>query len=66
VDASVTPGPQPGRFFTISGYSPLSVQMMVLRYWLTHGKPKRLKNFRPNAIVSQDDLNLLRLEIRPS
>jgi imidazolonepropionase-like amidohydrolase len=42
VDASVKPGPQPGPFFTISGYSPLSVQMMMLRYWLAHGKPRRL------------------------
>lgn len=42
VDASVTPGPQPGPFFTISGYSPLSVQMMMLRYWLSHGKPRRM------------------------
>ncbi len=42
VDASITPDPQPGPFFTISGYSPLSVQMMMLRYWLSHGKPRRL------------------------
>ena len=42
VDASVRPGPQPGPFFTISGYSPLSVQMMMLRYWLAHGKPRRM------------------------
>ena len=34
--------PLPERYFTISGYNPLSVQMMMLRYWLAHGKPKRL------------------------
>ena len=27
-------------FFTISGYAPFSVQMMMLRYWLAHGKPR--------------------------
>lgn len=43
VDTSVkVPGPQPRPFFTISGYAPFSVQMMMLRYWLAHGKPKRM------------------------
>ena len=42
VDASVKPVPQSKPFFTISGYSPLSVQMMMLRYWLAHGRPRRL------------------------
>ena len=32
----------PPRFFTLSGYAPLSVQMMLLRYWASHGKPKHL------------------------
>jgi len=27
----------PDRFFTISGYAPISVQMMMIRYWLDHG-----------------------------
>ncbi|HEY1496646.1 MAG TPA: amidohydrolase family protein [Candidatus Solibacter sp.] len=49
VDASVTPGPQAGPFFTISGYTPLSVQMMMLRYWLSHGKPRRLKQLPAGA-----------------
>jgi imidazolonepropionase-like amidohydrolase len=42
VDASVTPQNVSGPFFTISGYSPFSVQMMMLRYWLAHGKPVHL------------------------
>ena len=49
VDALVTPGPQPKPFFTISGYSPLSLQMMMLRYWLTHGKPRRLLQLPANT-----------------
>jgi imidazolonepropionase-like amidohydrolase len=32
----------PARYFTISGYAPFSVQMMLLRYWMDHGKPDRL------------------------
>src|SRR5579863_9588635 len=44
VDASFTAGPsERAPFFTISGYGPFSVQMMMLRYWLAHGKPGRMK-----------------------
>jgi imidazolonepropionase-like amidohydrolase len=32
----------PEHFFTISGYNPFSVQMMLIRYWSGHGKPARL------------------------
>jgi imidazolonepropionase-like amidohydrolase len=44
VDASLTAGPaDQAPFFTISGYGPFSVQMMMLRYWLAHGKPHRMR-----------------------
>ena len=39
----------PARFFTISGYAPFSVQMMLLRYWSSHGKPARLTQFPAEA-----------------
>ncbi len=54
VDASITPGNQAGPFFTIDGYAPFSVQMMMLRYWLSHGKPTRMKH-RPgdDLIIEQ-------------
>ncbi len=42
VDALVDPGPRTGPFFTLEGYAPFSVQMMMLRYWMSHGKPARL------------------------
>ena len=29
----------PGNFFTMSGYVPVSVEMMLIRYWLAHGRP---------------------------
>jgi imidazolonepropionase-like amidohydrolase len=44
VDASFRAGAgERAPFFTIAGYAPFSVQMMMLRYWLAHGKPKRMK-----------------------
>src|SRR5690242_8092779 len=29
----------PRNFFTMSGYVPVSVEMMLVRYWLAHGQP---------------------------
>ena len=40
---SVQPLAVPERFFTIDGYAPLSIQMMLVRYWLTHGIKGTLK-----------------------
>jgi imidazolonepropionase-like amidohydrolase len=34
--------PLPRQFFTVDGYSPISVQMMMMRYWLRHGRPAHL------------------------
>src|ERR1043166_7865674 len=30
-------------FFTMSGYVPVSVEMMLVRYWLAQGKPKSIQ-----------------------
>jgi imidazolonepropionase-like amidohydrolase len=46
---STRQAPLPSRFFTISGYAPFSVQMMLLRYWASHGKPARLPQFPAEA-----------------
>ncbi len=35
----------PAKFFTVEGYAPFSVQMMLLRYWSRHGRPARLTTF---------------------
>jgi imidazolonepropionase-like amidohydrolase len=32
----------PDRFFTVTGYAPFAVQMMLVRYWKTHGRPEVL------------------------
>jgi imidazolonepropionase-like amidohydrolase len=37
-----TEAPRPARFFTISGYAPATMQMLMLRYWTRHGSPKEL------------------------
>jgi imidazolonepropionase-like amidohydrolase len=29
----------PSTFFTLSGYVPLTIEMMLVRYWLSHGRP---------------------------
>jgi hypothetical protein len=33
----------PVPFFTVSGYSPIAQQMLMLRYWLSHGSPASLR-----------------------
>jgi imidazolonepropionase-like amidohydrolase len=37
-DSSVPTGP----FFTIAGYAPTTMQMLMVRYWATHGSPAEL------------------------
>jgi imidazolonepropionase-like amidohydrolase len=32
----------PSQFFTIAGYSPATMQMLLVRYWATHGSPAEL------------------------
>ena len=31
-----------GPFFTIAGYAPTTMQMLMVRYWATHGSPAQL------------------------
>src|SRR3954469_7255695 len=35
--------PLPETFFTVDGYAPLSAQMLMLRYWKEHGRPRMLQ-----------------------
>jgi len=32
----------PAQFFTIAGYAPATMQMLLVRYWATHGSPAEL------------------------
>ncbi len=34
--------PPSGPFFTIAGYAPTTMQMLMVRYWATHGSPAQL------------------------
>ena len=34
--------PPTGLFFTIAGYAPTTIQMLMVRYWATHGSPVQL------------------------
>jgi imidazolonepropionase-like amidohydrolase len=37
-----TEAPRPARFFTIAGYAPTTMQMLMVRYWATHESPAQL------------------------
>lgn len=38
-----TDAPKPKTFFTISGYAPATMQMLMVRYWAAHGSPAELE-----------------------
>lgn len=37
-----TEATKPNQFFTIAGYAPATMQMLMVRYWATHGSPVEL------------------------
>jgi imidazolonepropionase-like amidohydrolase len=37
-----TETPRPAQFFTIAGYAPTTMQMLLVRYWAAHGSPAQL------------------------
>lgn len=44
----------PKQYFTIAGYSPVSIQMMLLRYWRSHGRPATLTTLPSGAVEIRD------------
>src|SRR4029077_13834695 len=38
-----TEAARPKQFFTIAGYAPAAMQMLLVRYWATHGSPAELE-----------------------
>jgi imidazolonepropionase-like amidohydrolase len=38
----VTEAARPPQFFTIAGYAPATLQMLMVRYWSAHGSPENL------------------------
>jgi imidazolonepropionase-like amidohydrolase len=45
-----TPAPA-GAFFTIAGYAPVTMQMLMVRYWAGHGSPSQLSILPSNGSV---------------
>jgi imidazolonepropionase-like amidohydrolase len=45
---------RPERYFLIAGYAPTAVQMILMRYWLSHGSPATLKTFPSGEVRIQD------------
>ncbi len=44
-----TESARPSQFFTIAGYAPATMQMLMVRYWATHGSPAQLSYFAQRA-----------------
>ena len=44
---------RPERYFLIAGYAPTAVQMLLMRYWLSHGSPPALKTFPSGEVRIQ-------------
>ena len=42
------------KFFDIEGYAPVSVQMMLVRYWRAHGRPNPLKTLPRGEVEIQE------------
>ena len=42
--------PPAGPFFTIAGYAPTTMQMLLVRYWATHGSPAKLATLPSGAV----------------
>ena len=45
IDKNWTETPRPEKFFTIAGYAPATMQMLLVEYWKKHGSPESLKTF---------------------
>jgi len=46
----------PAAFFTVDGYAPFSAQMLMLRYWQQHGKPRALPTLPGLSIDQPNDV----------
>ncbi len=44
-DKSWREEPRPEKFFTIAGYAPATMQMLLVQYWKSHGSPAKLRTF---------------------
>jgi imidazolonepropionase-like amidohydrolase len=53
---------RPKQFFTISGYAPVTMQMLLVRFWATHGSPPELPTLPTGRVKveprGQDTFNI--------
>jgi hypothetical protein len=54
---------RPSHFFAIAGYAPLESQALLVRYWLTHGRPREITTAPadPTTTVRVEDLGSVTL-----
>ncbi len=45
-----TEAARPSRFFTIAGYAPITMQMLLLQYWVAHGSPAEVPTFPSGSV----------------
>lgn len=48
-----TESARPAQFFTIAGYAPATMQMLMVRYWATHGSPAELATLPSGQVKIQ-------------
>jgi imidazolonepropionase-like amidohydrolase len=48
-----TEAPRPKQFFAIAGYAPATMQMLMVRYWASHGSPAELETFPSGRVKIQ-------------
>ena len=48
-----TESARPSQFFTIAGYAPATMQMLMVRYWATHGSPAQLATLPSGQVKIQ-------------
>ena len=57
-----TEAPRSAQFFTIAGYAPTTMQMLMVRYWSTHGSPAQLTTLPGGQVKieprGQDSINV--------
>jgi imidazolonepropionase-like amidohydrolase len=54
----------PPNFFPVAGYAPLEIQALLVRYWLTHGKPSQIEAAPgdPTTTITVEDLGTAHIE----
>jgi imidazolonepropionase-like amidohydrolase len=61
-DKQTDAAPPSGPFFTIAGYAPTTMQMLMVRYWGTHGSPSSLPTLPAGSVKieprGQDTIHL--------